>query len=191
METLIVSHQEVNARTEQVVCLIFLLPLETTLVTAMKLFACVLSIVLIAGCTAPEEDVQLTPDFTEFVKAAALTWNDAWAEGDAESIGTLYAHDAMLLPPGSGPITGRDSIQAYYAVGMEMDPGGSITMLEAISAGEYGYERGTYTSANAEGEETDHGKYLAVWKLVDGDWKIYRDIFNSSMMPGMEDEAGM
>jgi uncharacterized protein (TIGR02246 family) len=160
----------------------------------MKLFACLLSIVLVAGCTAPEENVELTPDFNEFVKAAALTWNDAWAEGDAESIGNLYARDALLLPPGSGPIAGRDSIQAYYAMGMAMDPGGSITMLEAFSAGEFGYERGTYTSVNAEGEQTDYGKYLAVWKLVDGEWKLYRDTFNSSTMLGMgemEEESGM
>jgi uncharacterized protein (TIGR02246 family) len=160
----------------------------------MKLLTCVLSIALIAGCTAPEENVQLTPDFNEFVKAAALTWNDAWAEGDAEAIGNQYARDAILLPPGSAPITGRDSIQAYYAIGMAADPGGGITTLEAFSDGEYGYERGTYTSANAEGEQTDAGKYLAVWKLVDGEWKIYRDTFNSSMMPEtgeMGDEAGM
>jgi ketosteroid isomerase-like protein len=36
-------------------------------------------------------------------------------------------------------------------------------------------------STAADGSHADHGKFIAVWKNVDGEWKIVHDIFNSSM----------
>jgi len=27
----------------------------------------------------------------------------------------------------------------------------------------------------------DKGKYIVIWKKVDGEWKYYRDIFNSDL----------
>ena len=151
----------------------------------MKFFAPFLMVLILAGCAPQEEEVEMTPDFNDFVKGVALAWNDSWAAGSAEAIGSFYAQDAIMLPPGSGPVVGRDSIQAHYARDMAMAPGGGITMIEAFADGEYGYERGTYTVATAEGEQLDEGKYLAVWRLVDGEWKIYRDIFNSSVPESM------
>jgi ketosteroid isomerase-like protein len=29
----------------------------------------------------------------------------------------------------------------------------------------------------------DKGKYIVIWKQEDGQWKLHRDIFNSSMPP--------
>lgn len=131
----------------------------------------------------------MTPDFAEFAKSAALTWNDALAAGDVEPIVNLYAEDAMILPPNSDPVTGRAAIRGFWLASMEMAPGGSITSVEGESDGGLAFERGTYVAEDAEGNEVDRGKYIAVWKLVDGDWKISRDIWNSSVpSPGEEAE---
>jgi len=32
----------------------------------------------------------------------------------------------------------------------------------------------------SDGETLDRGKFLVVWKSVDGSWKLHRDIWNSS-----------
>jgi hypothetical protein len=32
-----------------------------------------------------------------------------------------------------------------------------------------------------DGSHADHGSYMAAWRQVDGEWKISRDIWNSSM----------
>ena len=138
----------------------------------------------IAGCGgAEEQDIILTPDFKDYSKAAALIWNDAWAEGAVDVIVSQYADDAILLPPGGDPISGRSAIHDFWAAAMTSAPGGGITSVESGSDGDLAYERGTYVSEGPDGEHLDHGKYLVVWTLVEGDWKMLLDTWNSSM-PG-------
>lgn len=145
-----------------------------------------ISIVLVAGCSADEQDIILTPDFAEYVKAAALTWNDAWASGDADIIADQYAENAMLLPPGSEPISGRAAIRDLWEGAIAMTPGFGITSVESGSNGDLAYERGTYLAEGPDGEHLDHGKYLVVWTLVDGEWKMLHDMWNSSMQVSTE-----
>jgi ketosteroid isomerase-like protein len=33
----------------------------------------------------------------------------------------------------------------------------------------------------ADGKHLDHGRFMTLYRKVDGGWKIYRDISNSSM----------
>jgi hypothetical protein len=42
-------------------------------------------------------------------------------------------------------------------------------------------ETGRYEIYGAENKLMDKGKYVVAWKPVNGDWKLYRDIFNSDM----------
>jgi hypothetical protein len=40
-------------------------------------------------------------------------------------------------------------------------------------------EQGTYNVRNVRvGENVEEGKYIRVWKKVNGDWKLYRDMFS-------------
>ena len=146
----------------------------------MRTLILLVAITLVAGCAADEQDILLTPNFAEYAKAAALTWNDAWAAGDADAIANMYAADAMVLPSFGEPVVGRADIREYWAAVMILDPGGSITSVESGSNGDLAFERGTYISRDADSVEFDHGKYLVAWKVVDGDWKIFRDMSNSS-----------
>lgn len=161
----------------------------------MKTLCTVFSIVLLAGCATQDQEVHLTADFADFAKGAALTWNDAWAAGDAMAIGNQYAEDAMILPPNSDPIEGRQAIQEYWAAAIAGGPNSSITSVESGSNGDLAFERGTYTVDGPNGEHFDHGKYLVVWKLVNDNWKIYRDTWNSSVPApesgDMDDDSGM
>ena len=40
---------------------------------------------------------------------------------------------------------------------------------------------GSWEAKAADGKHLDHGRYMTFYKKVDGGWKIYRDIWNSSM----------
>jgi ketosteroid isomerase-like protein len=42
-------------------------------------------------------------------------------------------------------------------------------------------EVGTYTLTSKDGKEVDKGKYIDLWKMEDGKWKLHRDIFNSDL----------
>ena len=42
-------------------------------------------------------------------------------------------------------------------------------------------KRAMYELYDAENKMIDKGKYVVVWKPVNGEWKLFRDIFNSDM----------
>ena len=43
------------------------------------------------------------------------------------------------------------------------------------------YERSIYEFKKENGESFDKGKYVVLWKKVNGQWYLYTDIFNSSV----------
>jgi len=40
---------------------------------------------------------------------------------------------------------------------------------------------GKYTLYGNENQVINKGKFITVFKNIDGEWKVYRDIFNSSI----------
>jgi len=56
--------------------------------------------------------------------------------------------------------------------------------VQVAESGELGYMSGSYTVTytDAKGQTvTDRGKYLEVWKKVDGKWKCSTDAYNSDI----------
>jgi len=49
------------------------------------------------------------------------------------------------------------------------------------SSGNLGFLVGTYTVFGNENQVINKGKVLTVLKNIDGKWKIYRDMFNTSI----------
>jgi uncharacterized protein (TIGR02246 family) len=105
---------------------------------------------------------------------------------DAAGIAALYAEDGAVMPP-NGPIgKGHAAIQQTWA-SMMGTPGFDLTFVpEQIivsSSGDMALDRGTYKLAVAPNgtAQTDSGKYVVVWRKVDGEWKAAADIFNSDL----------
>ena len=56
-----------------------------------------------------------------------------------------------------------------------------LETLEVVGMGDTACEVGKYTLF-LEGEQVaDSGKYVIIWKMVNGQWKLHRDIWNTSM----------
>ena len=53
-----------------------------------------------------------------------------------------------------------------------------IDTIEEKVMGEMAIGRGTFTGMDAEGNTITTGKWSNVVKMVDGEWKVYYDIFN-------------
>ena len=56
----------------------------------------------------------------------------------------------------------------------------SLETVSADPAGDKIIETGRYKLSGADGTTIDAGKYIVVWKKEKGDWKLYRDIWNTS-----------
>ncbi len=54
-----------------------------------------------------------------------------------------------------------------------------IESVESSKSGNLGFARGTWRMKDASGKILDEGKWIEVRKMVDGQWQIHRDIWNS------------
>lgn len=128
-------------------------------------------------------------DQTAPVASGATRWMTAFNDEDADELASLYAEDAVMLPPNAPALFGRDAIRASFRE--EFAAGGlkaEIEALETVVDGDLAYVAGRYRVWTGDGTLVDRGKYVEIWRAVDGQWLISRDIHNSSL-PAAADEA--
>lgn len=167
-----------------------------------------LALALIAGLTAcqqqaaeqegaTEETVEETGDVEATIDELGNEFEAAVESNDPAALAALYTEDAVLLPPGAERVEGKQGIQSTFAEWLDADPTASIELtadkVEVAESGELAYEIGTaqVSGTGPDGAAYDEtGKYLVVWKRVDGEWKTAADSWSlDTPPPGME-EAG-
>ena len=113
-------------------------------------------------------------------------WVAAFAQRDFAAIEALQAPDGLLLPSNSPAIEGPKAIVEVWKSWAEL-PNVEVTFgadrIEVSSSGDMAYDYGWYIFAfdTDNGRFEDKGKYIVVWKKVDGAWKVAADIFNSNL----------
>ena len=86
------------------------------------------------------------------------------------------------MPPNADFVTGKKAIQAFWQAVMDMGvKEAKLEIVELESHGDAAIEISTFTLLGEVGQVLDKGKYVVIWKQEDGQWKLHRDIFNSSM----------
>jgi len=106
-----------------------------------------------------------------------------FAAGDSIGLANLYTNDAKFMMNGAPAVSGKKNIQS--TISAIMNSGVSSVNLTTIDIW------GTENLITEEGglslfvsdDEIDKGKYIVLWKKVDGKWKLFRDIFNSNLPP--------
>ena len=128
----------------------------------------------------------MTPSSLETVRDAFTSicqqFQKSIEQGDLGNIGNLYTEDAKILPPNMDMLEGRDSIQAFWQRASEMGiKSYQPEILEVEYSGNLGIFVGKYTLYGDGSQVNNKGKFLIVFKNIEGKWKVYRDIFNSSI----------
>lgn len=145
----------------------------------MKLGRCGVRVLLVGllltGCGQKPVDV------TAEIGAVNQRLMAAIAAGDGAAAAALYTADGQLLPPASPVLTGREAITAYWQGGI----GAGIKAIdlktrEVRGQGDTAHEVGEYRLLAANDLEIDRGKYVVIWKHVDDQWLLHRDIWNTS-----------
>lgn len=142
--------------------------------------AAVLSVLGIAAAVASEQ-----VDYRAQIEAANRKVHETLALQDATAIANLYTVDGWMLPPNQDFVRGREEIAKFWEVALMLggDRGMTTTTIEVDGAGDTANEVGRYVFKSDDGKVVDEGKFIVIWKLVDGEWKLHRDIFNSSFPP--------
>lgn len=134
---------------------------------------------------------------SEAIRAKDQAFTAAMVAGDIESVMAQYADEAIVLPPGAPMQKGSQAVRDNFAPWLSASPPSSMTLdsetITVASSGDYAHAVGTFTISGTDPngvEYSDTGKYVTVWRNVDGDWKMVADIWNSdNPPPGMESEA--
>ena len=142
----------------------------------VSIWLLVLSILVRAQTfTGPEEDIDALLDNMKAFSAA-------YVAADYDLIMNSYTTDASIFPPGAEIISGREAIRERWIL-----PEGRRVLehnIEPVSItvdGDTAYDHGHYSgiSQNADQDPVSwKGKYVIVWKKVDGNWLMYLDIWN-------------
>ena len=112
---------------------------------------------------------------------ATQQWADAFNNGDAATIAGMMSPDGQIMPPNGGIIEGREAIQAFWQGFIDTGVKGSLTSIEITVDGNMAYKVGTFRISDPSGQEVDHGKFLEIWRFMDGKWQFHRDMWNSSV----------
>lgn len=144
-----------------------------------------LALGLLASACAPTSTSTDTAADDQAIRAAMETLNSAIAGQNDSLAASVYAEDAVMMPPGAPRVAGRANIRAFWATVWPLKATLTMTPAQIQVAGEWASEEGTWTwtMPTPAGELRDHGKYLDVWRRVDGTWTITRDIWNSDQSP--------
>ncbi|WP_163716895.1 YybH family protein [Mangrovibacterium lignilyticum] len=130
---------------------------------------------ILGGCTHEPVDVSYE------IKLANGNFQEAYNNGDAQTLAQNYMEDAKLFPENADVVQGKDAIEEFWAGAI--GAGGNRVELETISADKYGnvaIEEGRYKIYAESGQLIGQGKYLVTWDFSTGEWKITKDIWNSS-----------
>lgn len=149
----------------------------------MRMLAVLLSLTAaMPALGAPKEVVKA-------IRAIDIEFAAASSRKDAAALAALYAEDAVVMPPNGAPVRGRAAIEALMK--SYFDEG--VTAIEVTTQsiefhGDVALELADYSvtvtpPGKAPIKGWDQGKSMVVYKKSKGKWRMYRDIWNSSLPP--------
>lgn len=123
----------------------------------------------------------IATEISDAIMAANEKFMTVFKMGDAAGIANLHTENAQVLPPNAGFLTGKEAIQAVWQSILDMGVKEiKLDIIELEDHGDTAIEISNYTLYDGSGQELDQGKYIVIWKQQNGQWKLHRDIFNSS-----------
>ncbi len=106
----------------------------------------------------------------------------AFKAADSIEAAQAFTKNARIMVANHAPINGRNDIAAYFSNmintgvrDLKLNTGnieGDSSIL---------VEEGSYQLLNKKGNQVDKGEYIALWQRESGNWKIYRDMWTSSV----------
>lgn len=155
----------------------------------LLLLSSILTISFVACKNASTDEKPAAKDATindnksveDFIRKEALTFGEEVRKGDSVALASHYASDAVVMPPNSEAVSGNDILGLWGGILRMGVKDFKLTIKDITGGGDLYVETGNYEVLGAENKSLDKGKYVAVWKKENGNWKMYRDIWNSNM----------
>ncbi|MEQ6166659.1 nuclear transport factor 2 family protein [Ekhidna sp. MALMAid0563] len=141
----------------------------------MRIILTILTLTIFSYAKAQEKEV-------ESIKSQAKKFSEYMMNGEREQVVAMYTSDAKIFP------ADRDILEGERLANYWNPPGERswktsyhrITPVEIKVMGNEAYDWGYYEGTSSNGEQTSdwRGKYVIIWRKIEGEWKIYLDIWN-------------
>jgi uncharacterized protein (TIGR02246 family) len=131
--------------------------------------------IIFLGCTQKPADV------TREISVAIKEFTETFNNGDAQALAMRYTSNAKMYPSNSDVIEGQEAIEGFWNVVMNAGiKKGHFETITAESFGNIAIEEGRYELYTEEDQTVDQGKYIVTWEKENGQWKLHRNIWNTS-----------
>jgi ketosteroid isomerase-like protein len=149
---------------------------------------------LVAACnsTAPPTFADDLAQITAFNERYLQSIN----EGNLQALSSLTTDGHVMLPPNREPVVGRSANDALNGGAFERyDFSETWAPEETVIDGDLAFQRGTFTTIATPKGEGDRlevsGSFLRIYqRQANGEWRMTRDMFNSSAPPGRRTFTG-
>lgn len=116
------------------------------------------------------------------IDKANLEFIKRFNQSDSVGLAKMFTADGKSMEPNEPAFIGRSAIQTHYSIVMSA----GANKLDLVTTGLWGEkdmlaEEGEFTFIDKNGKQLDKGKYLVLWKMEDGTWKLFRDCYNSDL----------
>lgn len=143
-----------------------------------------LAALLATGCSQPAQ-----PTFAdEFAQITAFNerYLQSINEEDIATLSSLTTDGHVMLPPNREPVVGKSANDAMNGGAFERyDFSETWTPVETVIDGNLAFQRGTFTTIatpKGDGERLEvNGSFMRIYqRQPSGEWRMTRDMFNSS-----------
>jgi uncharacterized protein (TIGR02246 family) len=122
----------------------------------------------------------------EAISALDRRWQAAVDARDIKAAAAFFAPNGIVMPANGPMIVGREGIEMWFSEWLvlpEVSNTFAPDVIEVAVSGDLAYDYGTYRVVidTPEGRVEDVGKYVVVWKKIDGQWRAALDISNSDL----------
>ena len=116
------------------------------------------------------------------IDVANLEFMNLFNKRDSVGLANMFTHNGKSMEPNEPAFIGRANIQTHYS--LVMNAGANKLGLTTI--GLWGDEKmlveeGEYTFIDENEKLLDKGKYIVLWRIENGKWKLHLDCYNSDL----------
>jgi uncharacterized protein (TIGR02246 family) len=128
------------------------------------------------------------------IAALSHQFGDNFSNGDFAALAAMFSEDAVVLPPGTNVVSGRENIRSFWRQArriqsLSLEPS-SVKSLGDGGAREAGVMVIGMRASQRGREREVRGKYVLVWHLEDGDWLIDSAMWNMNAAGGRRQGGG-
>lgn len=111
-------------------------------------------------------------------------FEDAVINSDTVALVNLYSDDAKWMNPNAPSVIGKEALKSELSKLLNAGIGSAkLNTTDVWGDENYVTEEGNYVLNAKDGSQLDIGKYLVLWKRVDGKLMFFRDMFSSDLPP--------